>query len=99
MRSPGPSSPRHVGRSPGRHISGPRRLDFDRFEPIRRWYGDDHVVDESILHATAVGASFGLPGRGRRVRACILHVFDFAGEVITRESAWLDVTSIMAQLA
>lgn len=74
-------------------------LEFDRFEPVRRWYGDGHVVDESILHATAVGTPFGLPGRGRRVSARILHVFDFAGEMITRESAWLDVAAIMAQLA
>jgi hypothetical protein len=26
---------------------------IDRLEPVRRWYGDDHVVDESVLHATA----------------------------------------------
>jgi hypothetical protein len=24
-------------------------LRIGRFEPVRRWYGDDHVVDESIL--------------------------------------------------
>src|ERR671924_1667105 len=30
-------------------------LRIDRFEPVRRWYGDDHVVDESILHATVQG--------------------------------------------
>ncbi len=70
-------------------------LKFNRFEPVRRWYGDDHVVDASILYATAVGTPFGLPGRERRV----LHVFDLAGEMITRESAWLDVAAIMAQLA
>lgn len=44
------------------------------------------------------GTPFGLPGRGRRVSVRILHVFDFAGEMITRESAWLDVAAIMAQL-
>ena len=44
-------------------------LRIDRFEPVRRWHGDDHVVDESILHATATGHPFGLEGRGRPVRA------------------------------
>jgi uncharacterized protein len=65
-------------------------LRIDRFEPVRRWYGDRHVVDESILHGTAVGRVFGLEGRGRPVRVRLLHVFDFADGLISRESAWLD---------
>lgn len=52
-------------------------LPITRFEPVRRWYGEDHVVDESILHATAVGEVFGLQGRGRPMRFGLLHVFDF----------------------
>jgi len=48
-----------------------------RFEPVRRWYGEDHVVDEAVLHATAEGRPFGLEGRGRPVRARFLHIFDF----------------------
>jgi hypothetical protein len=73
-------------------------LRIDRFEPVRRWYGDDHLVDESILHATAIGRPFGLDGRGRRVHTRILHIFEFSEERITRESAWLDVTSMTQQL-
>ena len=46
-------------------------LRIDRFEPVRRWYGDDHVVDESVLHATATGQPFGLEGRGRPVRVAV----------------------------
>ena len=41
-------------------------LRIDRFEPVRRWHGDDHVVDESVLHATAKAspsASRGADGR------------------------------------
>src|SRR4051794_25027860 len=34
-------------------------LEIARFEPVRRWYGESHVVDESILHATANGHPFG----------------------------------------
>jgi SnoaL-like domain len=74
-------------------------LRIERFEGVRRWYGDDHAVDESILHATAVGRPFGLDGRGRPVAARMLHVFDFADDLIARESAWLDVAAIQAQLA
>ncbi len=73
-------------------------LKIDRFEPVRRWYGDDHLVDESILHATAIGQPFGLDGRGRHVRTRILHVFEFGAEQITRESAWLDLASMAQQL-
>src|SRR3954469_23544411 len=74
-------------------------LDIERFEPVRRRYGDSHVVDESILHATAKGHPFGLEGRGRHVSARMLHVFDFSDGLISGESAWLDVGAIQQQLA
>ena len=74
-------------------------LRINRFEPVRRWYGEDHVVDESILHATADGHPFGLAGRGRPVRARFLHIFDFSDGLIGRESAWIDLASIQHQLA
>lgn len=72
---------------------------IDRFETIRRWYGPDHVVDESVLHGRAHGRPFGLEGRGRAVHVRLLHVFDFAHGRISRESAWLDVGSLQQQLA
>jgi uncharacterized protein len=62
--------------------------------PSRRRYGDDHVVDESALHATAIGRPFGLEGRRRPVRARFLHIFDFSGSLISRESAWIDLAAI-----
>jgi uncharacterized protein len=74
-------------------------LRIDRFEPVRRRYGHDHVVDESILHATAQGQPFGLDGRGRRVRTRFLHIFDFRDGLIFRESAWIDLAAIQQQLA
>lgn len=74
-------------------------LRIDKFEPVRRWYGDDHVVDESILHATANGHPFGLDGRGRPVRTRFLHIFDFADGLIARESAWIDMAAVQEQLA
>ena len=74
-------------------------LEIERFAPVRRWYGEDHLVDESVLHAIARGRPFGLDGRGRRVRVRLLHVFDFAGDLISRESAWLDLAVMQQQLA
>ena len=74
-------------------------LRIDRFEPVRRWYGDDHVVDESILHATATGRPFGMEGHGRPVQVRFLHVFDFTDGLISRESAWIDQAAIHQQLS
>jgi hypothetical protein len=74
-------------------------LRIDRFEPVRRWYGDEHVVDESVLHATAVGHPFGLDGRGRPVSTRFLHIFDFTNGLISGESAWIDLAAIQQQLA
>src|SRR4051812_22605149 len=58
-------------------------LRIDHFEPVHRRYGGDHVVDESLLHATAVGNPFGLPGRGRPVTVRFLHIFDFRDGLIS----------------
>ena len=74
-------------------------LRIDRFEPVRRRYGADFVVDESVLHATAVGHPFGFDGRGRAVSTRFLHIFDFADGLISRESAWIDLGAIQQQLA
>ena len=74
-------------------------LRIDRFEPVRRWYGEAHVADEAILHATATGHPFGLEGRGRAVRTRFLHIFDFSNGLISRESAWIDLAAIQQQLA
>jgi uncharacterized protein len=73
-------------------------LKIDRFEPLTRWYGHNHLVDESILHATATGSPFGLDGRGRHIQTRLLHVFEFGNGLITRESAWLDIAGMAQQL-
>jgi len=74
-------------------------LRIDRFESVRRKYGVDHAVDEAIVHATAEGRPFGLEGRGRRVKARLLHLFEFDDGLISRESAWFDMGAIRQQLA
>ena len=95
-----PGEPLHGGEQIGefyRALLGELRI--DRFEPVRRRYGTDHVVDESVLHATATGHPFGLDGRGRPVRTRFLHIFDFEGGLISRESAWIDLAAVQEQLA
>lgn len=67
---------------------------------LRRWYGDDFVVDESLWEGTAPGTPFGLPGLGRRLAFRLLHVFDMAPDGrIRRENVWIDLASIQRQLA
>ena len=73
-------------------------LHLERFETVHRYHGVDFVVDESIVHATAIGSPFGIPGEGRALTFRLLHIFDVHDGLITRENAWLDMASIMAQL-
>jgi uncharacterized protein len=95
-----PGEPLHGGEQIGAFYRALlAELRIDRFEPVRRRYGTDHVVDEPVLHATATGYPFGLEGRGRPVRTRFLHIFDFEGGLISRESAWIDLAAIQEQLA
>lgn len=66
---------------------------------VRRYYGDDFVVDESVWSGIAVGTPFGLPGRDRPLEFRILHIFEFAENgSIRRENVWMDQSAIVAQL-
>ena len=74
-------------------------LRIDHFEPVRRRSGADHVVDESVLHATASGSPFGMVGGGRPAAARFLHMFDFRDDLISWENAWIDLAAIQQQLS
>ena len=66
---------------------------------VRRYYGPDFVVDESVWEGTAQGTPFGIPGGGRRLNFRLLHVFEMAADGrIRRENAWIDLASVMQQL-
>ena len=66
---------------------------------MRRYHGDGFVVDESLVTAQAIGTPFGIPGRDRTVRFRLLHVFEIRDGEITRENAWIDTASVLAQLS
>ncbi len=70
-----------------------------RVECVRRLYGDDFLVDESVWRGTAPGRPFGLEGRGRPLEFRLLHVVEFAGDGdIRRENVWVDFAAILRQL-
>ena len=71
-----------------------------KVETVRRLYGENFLVDESIWSGTAVGRPFGFEGRGRRLTFRLLHVLEFTEDGrIARENVWLDSAAIAQQLA
>jgi len=73
-------------------------LRLESIESVRRYHGPDFVVDESIVHARAIGRPFGFDGGDRPVTFRLLHVFDIEDGRIRRENAWLDTAAIVSQL-
>lgn len=74
-------------------------LSDGRVECLKRLYGEDFLVDESLWRGTAPGRPFGLDGRGRPLEFRLLHVVEFAGDGnIRRENVWIDLASIIRQL-
>jgi hypothetical protein len=66
---------------------------------LRRLYGEDFLVDESLWRGVAVGRPFGREGRGRPLEFRLLHVIEFAPSgQIKRENVWVDLAAITAQL-
>ena len=67
---------------------------------LRRLYGDNFMVDDSIWSGIAKGRPFGIEGKGRPLEFRLLHVLEFANDgAIKRENVWLDLASIQQQLA
>ncbi|GAA4529643.1 nuclear transport factor 2 family protein [Amycolatopsis samaneae] len=97
-----------VGDTYGRrrgHASIRRRYEeaFDEFgeaslNVVRRSHGENLLVTESIMTATATGTIFGVHGGGRTVRYRLLHLCEFSGGRISRHTVWVDATELMAQL-
>ena len=66
---------------------------------LKRLYGKDFLVDESLWEGKAAGRPFGLEGRGRPLAFRLLHVMEFTGGGdIRREQVWVDLSAILQQL-
>ena len=66
---------------------------------LRRLYGDDFLVDESMWRGKAPGRPFGLEGRGRPLEFRLLHVIEFAADgAMKRENVWIDMGAVLQQL-
>ena len=95
-----PSGPTH-GRDNARPFY--KRLFADLAESevssVRRLYGKDFLVDESLWKGRAPGQPFGLEGHDRPLTFRLLHVIEFTAEgQIRREQVWLDLAAIIQQL-
>lgn len=74
-------------------------LDEGEVASVRRLYGADFLVDESIWKGKAVGRPFGLEGKGRKLEFRLLHVVEFAADGrIGREAVWVDLAAMIRQL-
>ena len=66
---------------------------------VRRLYGADFLVDESVWKGRAAGRPFGLEGRGRNLEFRMLHVVEFTSNgQIGREAVWIDLAAMIRQL-
>jgi predicted ester cyclase len=95
---PGPSSGRDAARpfyeTLFKDIAG------EEVTSVRRLYGENFLVDESLWKGKAPGAPFGFEGKGRPLEFRLLHLLEFSdAKEITREQVWIDFTAIRAQLA
>ena len=74
-------------------------LKGERVTPLRRLYGKDFVVDESLWHGRIEdGRIFLCEGKSGKVSFRLLHVFELDGEKIKREQVWCDLAAIQKQL-
>ena len=74
-------------------------LKGEKVEPLRRLYGDNFLVDETLWHGHITdGSPFLCDGKSGKVSFRILHIFEIDGDKITREQAWCDLASIQRQL-
>jgi len=74
-------------------------LDAGKVTSLRRLYGDNFLVDESVWEGWAPGRPFGIEGKGRPLKFRLLHVVEFTDDaMIKRENVWIDLAEIIKQL-
>ena len=67
-------------------------------QPVRRIYGDNFMIDETVWTRHVVGRVLGAPGGEGRASFGILHILEFREGKISRENVWIDIPSLMRQL-
>jgi ketosteroid isomerase-like protein len=67
-------------------------------QPLRRYYGDDFMVDETLWTGYVVPAALGAQGGEGRASFRVLHLLEFRDGKIARENVWIDHAAIMKQL-
>ena len=66
---------------------------------MKRLYGDNFMVDESLWSGRAPGKPFGMEGvTGRWSSACCTWSSSAEGGDIKRENVWVDLAAIIRQL-
>jgi hypothetical protein len=71
-----------------------------KVERLRRLYGDNFMVDDSVWSGRAPGRPFGMAGDDRALSFRLLHVVEFADDgAIRRENVWVGFAAIQQQLA
>ncbi len=94
----GPTHGREAARSFYEHLF--RDLSDSRVQTLRRLYGTNFMVDESLWSGKAPGRPFGIEGKGRPLEFRLLHVIEFTDHGdIRRENVWLDLAAIIQQLS
>jgi hypothetical protein len=70
-----------------------------KVECLKRLYGDNFLIDESLWRGKAPGKPFGLDGKNRALEFRLLHVIEFADNGdMKREQVWVDLAAIIRQL-
>jgi predicted ester cyclase len=95
-----PLGPSH-GREAARRFYETMFVDLadSKVRTVKRLYGDNFMVDESLWSGKAPGRPFGIDGRGRPLEFRLLHVVEFSADGdIKRENVWVDLAAIIRQL-
>jgi uncharacterized protein len=95
-----PLGPTH-GRDAARRFYETMFVDLadSKVQTVKRLYGDNFMVDESLWSGRAPGKPFGIDGRGRPLEFRLLHVVEFSADGdIKRENVWVDLAAIIRQL-
>ena len=74
-------------------------LKGERVTPLRRLYGEDFVVDETLWQGRVEnGRPFLMDGMSGRVSFRLLHIFELKGGKIASEQVWCDLAALQRQL-